>query len=379
MRLTASWLAERYRIGDEVHETPVKRVNHTSKQQAGDDRIDSYLPDFCQGEAVLRLVLVLELTAFVFALAVFNGFEAFLQDLALYSFYIQWIGLASAAMLCALRRTRLLATDLSATVVSFLVVGLMVVVVSLVIRWLVQGLNPGIEVELAADGIILRNLVISLILLGMVQRYFYLQHRSRMMLQSAGRARLQALQARIRPHFLFNSLNTIASLTHDQPDQAEHAIENLADLFRASLNAESSVTLAREIEFTRDYIELERLRLGDRLQVSWSICADLQEIDLPALTLQPLVENAIYHGIEPVPGGGEVTINVEQHKDLVIRISNPLPAKSAAAHQRGNRMALDNIRQRLELAFDSRAQIENSEQDGLYTVSITFPLKQRSV
>ena len=115
-------------------------------------------------------------------------------------------------------------------------------------------------------------------------------------------ARLQALQARIRPHFLFNSMNTIASLTHDQPDLAEQAIENLSDLFRASLSAEASISLSQEIELTRSYVDLEALRLGFRLSVVTGPCPTTAAlVNLPALTLQPLMENAIYHGIEPLP------------------------------------------------------------------------------
>jgi two-component system sensor histidine kinase AlgZ len=314
------------------------------------------------------------LTAFVFALVDFIDFGRFFQDLASYSMYIQWVGLSSATVLCALRRGRLVVSDLSATVASFVVVTLAVVAVSLVIEQLARWIYPNGPMPHDVLGSILRNGVISLILLGMVLRYFYLQHRNQRMLQSAGRARLQALQARIRPHFLFNSLNTIASLVHDEPDQAERAIENLAELFRASLNTESSVTLAREIEFTRDYIELERLRLGDRLRVQWSISAELDEITLPALTLQPLVENAIYHGIETAPGGGEVDIEIKQRQDLTITLCNPLSANAGNGHRQGNRMALDNIRQRLALAFDQRASIEHTEKNGLYTVNITIPV-----
>jgi two-component system sensor histidine kinase AlgZ len=207
-----------------------------------------------------------------------------------------------------------------------------------------------------------------------VLRYFYVRFTGQLRLQTESRARLQALQARIRPHFLFNSLNTIASLTYDQPARAEQAIENLADLFRASLNAEASISLQQEIELTQNYIELEQLRLDQRLKVSWDIEADTDRIQLPALTLQPLVENAIYHGIEPLAKGGEVIISIKQGEQLVIGITNPLNKSANSQHRKGNQMALENIHERLNLAFHGQAKIQHVAENDLYKVEIRIPL-----
>ena len=154
--------------------------------------------------------------------------------------------------------------------------------------------------------------------------------------QGPGDGALQALQARIRPHFLFNSMNTIASLTHDQPDLAEQAIENLSDLFRASLAAEASISLQQELELTRSYIDLESLRLGERLEVNWHLPEREPSLNLPALTLQPLVENAIYHGIEPLSSGGSIDILIEPsagaYRDIDFK---PGGAETAGASTRG--------------------------------------------
>ena len=221
---------------------------------------------------------------------------------------------------------------------------------------------------------LMRNLAIALILIGLALRYFYLHYESELRLQVQAQARLQALQARIRPHFLFNSMNTIASLTHDQPDLAEHAIENLSDLFRASLAAEASISLQQELELTRSYIDLEALRLGDRLEVNWQLPAEEPLLHLPALTLQPLVENAIYHGIEPLSDGGVIDIVIDAaDANIEISISNPLISVQNASQRKGNQMALENIRERLALAFDGAASMDLSETESRYTVKLTIP------
>ena len=169
-------------------------------------------------------------------------------------------------------------------------------------------------------------------------------------------------------------MNTIASLTHDQPDLAEHAIENLSDLFRASLAAEASISLQQELELTRSYIDLEALRLGDRLEVNWQLPAEEPFLHLPALTLQPLVENAIYHGIEPLSDGGVIDIVIDaSDANIEISISNPLISVQNANQRKGNQMALENIRERLALAFDGVASMDLSETESRYTVKLTIP------
>ncbi len=341
----------------------------------GDSKIEScYLPDFCHAENLLKLVLVLELIAIVLTLAGAPKNSNLYIELALLSMFVHWVGLASAGVLCLMRRFGWLCDTVRATILSLGVVA----VVTLLMSWLgwelEQQLGLGYFRHQSMGVILLQHVAIAVILYGMTLRYFYVQHKNRQALQAESQARLQALQARIRPHFLFNSLNTIASLTHGEPDRAEEAIENLSDLFRASLQADSEVSLDSEIELTSQYIALEALRLDERLRVRWRIEVRPETFSLPALTLQPLVENAIYHGIEPQPDGGEVCIELRQSgEQLLIRISNPLPPQHSP-NRPGNRMALENIRERLNLAFDGRAKIEHLEENGLYTVSIRLPL-----
>ena len=346
-----------------------------SKLSPAKTQINCYLPDYCQGESILRLILVLELISIVFALGGYGGSARLFLDIALISMLIQWIGLGSAGLLCLIRRSLSELSHAMITILSLFAVILVTLVMTLLAYRLNSWFQLGLFHQSSEWAVVLRHVTIALVLQGLALRYFYIQHHSQRMLQTESRARLQALQARIRPHFLFNSLNTIASLTYDQPARAERAIEGLAELFRASLNADSSITLQQEINFTQEYIDLESLRLDDRLKVSWQVDADLDSINLPALTLQPLVENAIYHGIEPLPGGGEVEISIQQDDKLSIQISNPVSHRSGQQHERGNRMAVENIRERLDLAFDGQAKLEQLVENDLYKVNICIPLK----
>jgi len=194
-------------------------------------------------------------------------------------------------------------------------------------------------------------------------------------------ARLQALQARIRPHFLFNSLNAVLALIRRDPKRAERALEDLADLFRTLMSdPRSFVRLADEIALLERYARLEQLRLGERLRITWELDAAPSDALLPPLVLQPLLENAIYHGVEPGMAAGEVVVHIERRGDRVLaRIENPhLEAAAHSAnspHRAGNRMALENIRERLALFFDAEARIVTQIASGRYRVEIEMPYR----
>ncbi len=201
----------------------------------------------------------------------------------------------------------------------------------------------------------------------------YFNLRARALSPAITEARLQALQARIRPHFLFNSLNAVLSLVRSDPRRAEHALENMADLFRALMSdARQLAPLEDEVALTRAYLELEQLRLGDRLQVIWHINKMPGDALIPPLVIQPLVENAVYHGIEPLPEGGEISLNLYRSADKVhIVVRNPLATD--AGHHKGNRIALANIRERLLLHFDLDAQLKLEPLGAVYQVHIVIP------
>ncbi|QEL64060.1 two-component system, LytT family, sensor histidine kinase AlgZ [Oryzomicrobium terrae] len=207
---------------------------------------------------------------------------------------------------------------------------------------------------------------------GVMLLYFEL--RARAFPKAVAEARLQALNARIRPHFLFNSLNAVLGTIRRDPKRAETALEELADLIRVLMRDARELTpLSDEIALTRQYLDLEKLRLGERLQVEWHIADVPGETRVPPLMLQPLVENAVYHGVEPLADPGPVRIAFSRDDDaIVIAIVND--ATPQAAHSSGNRMALANVRERLSLHFDLEARLDAGFETGRYVVRIRLPV-----
>lgn len=204
---------------------------------------------------------------------------------------------------------------------------------------------------------------------------YYLDLLQRAYSPAIAEARLQALQARIRPHFLFNSLNAALSLIRSQPQRAEQALEDLAELFRVLMaDNRALVPLTQEIALCRQYLAIEALRLECRLQCDWQ-CSDVPpSLMIPPLILQPLVENAVYHGIEPQPAGGVIQIQVQlEAGSVLLRISNPLPPVSDRAG--GNKMAINNIRERLRLHYDLEAQLRQYTTAQQYVVEISLPTR----
>ena len=189
-------------------------------------------------------------------------------------------------------------------------------------------------------------------------------------------ARLQALQARIRPHFLFNSLNAVLSLIRRDPKRAEKALEDLVDVFRTLMSEPRQfVRLADEIALLERYAGIEQLRLGDRLRIIWELDGAPTDALLPPLILQPLLENAVFHGVEPGTAAGEVLVRIERRGDRVLaRIENPYVADQQ--RRAGNRMALENIRERLALFFDAEARIQTSADGRRYRVEIEMPYRE---
>jgi two-component system, LytTR family, sensor histidine kinase AlgZ len=206
----------------------------------------------------------------------------------------------------------------------------------------------------------------------------YFQWRAAAFDPAQAAARLAALNARIRPHFLFNSLNAVLSLIRARPQQAEAALESLSDLFRAAMRDPAElVSLADEIELGRQYLELESLRLGERLQVDWQIAEVPLDLPIPPLMLQPLLENAVYHGIEPSAQGGVVRIAIDRTADT-LRIIIANPTIGGLPHVPGNQIALANIRERLSLYYDLEARLEIDSAKDYYEVRIFLPWRKNS-
>ena len=228
---------------------------------------------------------------------------------------------------------------------------------------------------LPEGGSLLRAVLLAMAASALLLGYFDL--RSRAFSPALAEARLAALNARIRPHFLFNSLNAVLSLIRVRPHQAEAALEALADVFRAAMRDPGElVSLADEIALGKQYLELEQLRLGERLAVDWQIGAVSLQTPIPPLMLQPLLENAVHHGIEPCPEGGLIRVTIEPKGDeLRISIVNPLSAAGQVEQAAGHHMALANIRERLALYYDLEARLEIVATDQSYEVRIALPCR----
>ena len=332
------------------------------------DRPAFYLPDFCRAQSVLAVILIAALVALLFTLARHGISASFWTDLAHISLFLLWAALGTAAVWCAARR---LLSGLDVLAGSAVALALALLVTALVTEgawWL------GVTSGAAHLQIQLRNLFICAIAGGLALRYFYVAHHWQVNVEAEAQSRVRALQARIRPHFLFNSMNTIASLTRTNPKLAEQAIADLSDLFRASLREHrEKIPLAHEIEIARTYERVERLRLGDRLQVDWQIDSLPMDATVPALILQPLVENAVYHGIEPLDKGG--TIRITGRRDganAVLTIDNPV-SPEVVGRRPGHRIGLDSVRQRLELMFHGEAEVDVIEAPERFVVTLRFP------
>ncbi len=333
-----------------------------------------YLPNFCTARAVLVIVIICELTAFVLSLARNSGALGFWSDLGLTSMFLLWIALCGASLLCVVRDylNRKSAAVGSATVLGIAV--LLVAIISSVTHYFGSGMGGALNLPDDYWTFLVRNSLIAFVVTALALRYFYVTHEWRHNVELQAKARVHALQARIRPHFLFNSMNTIAALTRSNPKLAEQAVQDLADLFRANLSEKrNQIALSEEIDVARTYQRMEQLRLGDRLRVEWKIDALPSDALVPGLTLQPLLENAIYHGIEPRPDGGTVTVIGEFNKGMItVVVRNPVPLANLTVRE-GNRLALANIKERLELMYGERATVKSGRFDEEYIVTLRFP------
>lgn len=337
-----------------------------------------FLPDFCSARSVLVVVIGGQLLVLVLVLAS-TYYQPFSYEmLGLLSLFVQWIGLSTAALLCWFRKTIKRLSRLWASLLIWALVVVNTFVFSLLAQVVTQYYSgpPGAG-SLAWTPDIAVNVVIAAIIAGVAMRYFYVLEQLRINSEAALQGRIQALQARIRPHFLFNSMNIISSLIKVDPDTAEQVVEDLSSLFRASLQEpDNQVTLTRELALCHRYMRIEQLRLGERLTVDWQVQCDPEQITIPMLTLQPLLENAVYHGIQPLPQGG--CVRILAHHDganLTLEITNPLPDKHRAPNS-GNRMALENIRHRLDVIYGGKARMEaGPDNNNQFRVTINYPIQ----
>jgi len=339
----------------------------------------SFLPDFCSNQNTLLIVLIAELLALIIALSdSFDGTDFWLS-LGLSSLFIQWLALGSAAALCWSRKLLNRLGTVGVTVAVFLLTQSITVVFTVFALLALDHELVGFQAQVASRiQFLLNTSAISSIVVLLLLRYFYIHHQWRLNVHAQAQTQLQALQNRIRPHFLFNSLNSIASLIRTQPEQAENAVLDLSDLLRFILKNETLISLREEIELCRDYLRLEQLRMGERLEVRWELDERLPlDSPIPCLILQPLLENAVYHGISPLPDGGEIKVHIGAAQGRInIEMSNPIASNTMTAHS-GSGIALDNIRRRLQLLYGNRAKLNTQTRSDTFGIKLTLPYGER--
>ena len=329
------------------------------------------VPDCCNIGVCLRAIVILNVAAVVVAIALAPDVAAIWPRLLGFALVLEPTLLLSLAALCVVRKW----SNGQSQAVQWTVGLLVPALITALVAWLLASVS--LQVDAAGQSVALwvvsRAIVAAAIAAAM---YEYFRLRARAYAPSFSEARLQALQARIRPHFLFNSLNTVLGLIRTDPRLAEHTLENLADLFRVFMrDARELVPLDDEVITCKEYLAIEQLRLSNRLKVVWDIEEMPGDALLPSLLLQPLLENAIHHGIEPRVDEGVIAIRITRPGDRVrVEIDNPISATPAV--RPGNQMALSNVRERLMLLYDMEAELKTGPQGDRFRLHLEFPYRK---
>ncbi len=329
------------------------------------------LPNLNSPMPALFVDLVGELFAIILTLAQ-PGIGIDWQYLGLISLRIQWLSLTGILLISLIQRYLRPKKFWQLSLVISSAILLFNLLIDLVYFSYFSQLRLN-EYSTQEFDFIAKNLCISGIVLLFLLRYFYLQHLYQLRLRSESESRFKALQARIHPHFLFNALNAITSLVSIDAHKAEEMLENLADLLRASLNENSQMhSLDHELSLCRKYLDIERCRFADRLEVNWYYPDKLPSLKVPVLILQPLLENAIIHGISPSIEGGTINITIDLFKDICVTIENPYH-EHYRSHSSGFKIALANCEERLKLRFGEEARITTEHNQSVWTTQLFIP------
>jgi len=337
------------------------------------------LPDFGSAAIALSLIVVAQIVAVILTAA--RGTQ---PDQAMWRDFIQMTSFAQLIAVASIVALKIIAEPvrkLGARAGAIIVFIVLMLVAAGVVEAIVYALYVTDMTNQRwphwHNSVLVRTLVIAGTINALALRYIIVRYQADRESRKQQQDRLQALQSRIRPHFLFNSMNSISTLIRSDPETAERALQDLADVFRVLLaDARKMVPITAESELARQYLNIEKLRLGDRLQVKWSANNVPRAALIPSLTLQPLIENAVYHGIEPSFAGGTVDIQLWSEQDnLNVMITNPIPEiTNQAQHRRGNQLAMNNVKERLDRHFAGQAVLQNYEKLGMYYVKVRMPI-----
>lgn len=340
-----------------------------------------FLPDMCRAKNVLYLTLVSQLLAIILALNTSFISGDFWASLSLIALFILWVAFTCAAIFCAFKQQLNRCSATTITLVIFLTINL----ATLLITWVISSLLPQLDLfMLPSSGnmsVYLRNVGISIIFSLILLRFLYIQFQWRKQAQAEADAQLDALQARIRPHFLFNSLNTIASLTRIDPPLAESLTEDLSELFRANMQTSKRlIAFKQELALIQQYLNIEQNRLGSRLTISIDTSTIPDDALIPPLSIQPIIENAVYHGIESTAEGGVLSISGKMKKNIIsLLVKNPINDEHSSNGRPGNNMAINNIRLRMEQCFPDQSQLLISSSGLEFQTQLTFPYQNSTL
>lgn len=335
------------------------------------------LPDFCRPRRLLALMAAAEVFALIFALIIPAATPGVLvARILLVSVYLQLISLLSAAGLCLLRRRLSGRSGFRVFAAGWLLIVASATLISLggyeASR---EFLDPAVLSGESRTWFVLRNAAVAGLTGLLLLRYFAARAQWEEHVRAESEARYQSLSARIRPHFLFNCLNSIAALIAIKPQAAETMVEDLSDLFRASLaKGDPLISMAEELDLVRKFARIEQTRLGARLGIDWDLPEDVMDLSIPRLTIQPLVENAVHHGASRTVG--PVTIVVRAKREdalLVVEVINPAPPEDAEMHSRGSQTAVANIAQRVRLLYGAEASLELKREERSFRARLQLP------
>ena len=333
-----------------------------------------WLTDFCDSKHMFVSIIMIQIVVFIYALSFLSFDSIFLHKFSVLTLLCQFIGINIFIALCKLR-------NLFNYLDVYLGVVFLVIFITLISTLLSQIIGY-LDLQLAFNLLVNQetinyvNLKISLsavlICLALI-RYFYIQDRWNEQVNKLSEARLNALQARIKPHFLFNSLNSIASLISIDPERAEIAIADFSSLMRRTFtHKDKLITIEQELSWIQQYLNIEKLRLDERLIYNLNCEKNLLQIQIPVLCLQPLVENAILHGIQPLEKGGTIEVIIlSKENNLIMQVNNPY-IDNKQIHSNG--MAIKNIRERLSLQYGDYATIDIKDSHNQYQIKICIPL-----
>ncbi len=346
------------------HTLPIKSTAANNNQR--------WLMDLSQPLAVFTVVVITQMVVLVYSLS-FIGFNlAYLNQLAVLSFMAQILAVILVLMLVLLHPNLNRLPALTGVGLALLITSVLTVTLTGFLVWVDQVLM----FNYVDDGIltVVKVWVATILTMVLLLRYFYVQNQWQQQIKALAEAQMNAFQARMKPHFLYNSLNSIASLIAIDPPAAEQAVMNLSGLFRKAFTQrqQNMTRLAKELEWVNQYLAIEHLRLADRLQYQQQVDDSLLEQRIPLLTIQPLIENAVIHGIAHLANGGCIKLTIERYNQhMKITVENPMDNSRIKS---GCGTALDNIKTRLALHYGRDGSLTTSQTADCFKAQVLIPL-----